>query len=339
MGHSRKTRLSEQVIVLTGASSGIGRMTAQELARAGASIVLAARNEEALREVECEVNALGGRAVVVVADVSKPADLQRLADEAITAFGRIDTWINNAGVDQWARFTDHTVQEIDQIIGTNLLGPMYGARAAIARMRAGTIINVGSVESERAMPLQSAYAASKHGVKGFSDALRMELEHDRVPIDIVLIMPTFIDTPLYEHAGAKLGGAEPRPVPPVYSPRAVAEAIVYSCEHPRPEIVVGGSGKLFTLLDKVAPRLLERLMVRSAFRLQTSRKAKSVPSNLFAPSDGYRVRGGYRRFRRSLYTRYVEQHPFVQRALVGSVVIGIAMAALRRRSPSPAASG
>jgi len=309
-------------------------------ARAGAAVVLAARGGDALREVASEIHAAGGNVRVVIADVSRIEEVEKLGDEAIEAFGRIDTWVNNAGIDQWARFVDHTIEEMNQIVATNLLGTMYGARAALSRMQdAGTIINIGSVESERAMPLQSVYAASKHAVKGFTAALRMELEHDRSPVDVVLIMPTFIDTPLYEHSGAKLGGVEPRPVPPVYAPAAVAEAIVFAAQHPGKEIVIGGSGKAFEVLDRFLPNLVEQAMAvgGAMFKLQRSRRPKIVPSNVFHSSEDYRVSGGYPRLERSQYTRWIEQRPAIKRALFVAAAAVAVTTLLRRfgRTPGP----
>lgn len=330
----KKKSIQDQVVVITGASSGIGRQTALAFGRAGATLVLAARGGDALEEVTSEVQALGVPVRLVIADVSRAEQVERLADEAMSTFGRIDTWINNAGVGQWARFADHSLAEIDQIIATNLLGTMYGTKAALSRMHGGgTIINIGSVESERAIPLQSVYAASKHAVKGFTDALRVELHRDKSPVDVVLIMPTFIDTPLYEHSGAKLGGVEPRPIPPLYAPSAVADAVLFAAEHPTKEIVIGGSGKVFEVLDRFVPNVVEGAMKLGGamFKLQRSGRPKTVPANLFQSSEGYRVRGGYGGFERSRYTRTVEQHPVVKRAiLVGAVTLVVA-ALVRRR--------
>src|SRR4051812_3450083 len=222
----RRPKLDEQVVVITGASQGIGRETALLLARRGASVVAAARNEEALGTLAAEVSGAGGRIEPVVADVSDYASVERIADRAIEVFGRIDTWVNNAAVSMYATVEELQPDELERIVRVNLLGQMFGSKVAAARMRGagrGTIINVGSALSERAIPLQSAYVATKHGIAGFSEALRLELEGSRSGIDVVLILPSSINTPLFNFARSRLG-VMPTPVPPVYEPSVVAEA-------------------------------------------------------------------------------------------------------------------
>src|SRR5256885_16826247 len=201
-GQRPRTPLGEQVVVVTGASQGIGRETALLLGRRGASVVAAARNEEALRTLAAEVGREGGRVEPVVTDVSDPAAVEQLAERAIERFGRIDTWINNAAVSMYAPAVELEPDELDRIVRVNLLGQMYGSRAAARRMLPrgrGTIINVGSALSERAVPLQSAYVATKHGVAGFTEALRLELRASAPGIDVVLILPSSINTPLFNH--------------------------------------------------------------------------------------------------------------------------------------------
>lgn len=329
-----KRKLSEQVVVVTGASSGIGRQTALRFGAAGASVVLAARSGDALQDVADAIRGRGGKALVVVTDVSRVEQIERLATAAEERFGRIDTWVNNAAIEEFATFESHDIADIESLIRTNLLGTMYGTQAALARMRGhgeGTIINVGSVESRRALPLQSVYAATKHGVKAFTEALRMELAYEKSAIDVVLILPSSIDTPLFEHARSKIG-AEPRPAPPVYDPGIVAEAIVFAAEHPRKEIVIGGGGKMLTLLDRFFPSVTDRMMTTGGvmFRAQKSRRPKRTPDNFDRPSATHRVRGGYRAFRRSLYTRLFEQHPNLRRAVAAGLAMGAAALLVRR---------
>ena len=219
--HTLPRPLPEQVIVITGASSGIGRETAHQLARHGASLVLVARNEAALRETAAEVEAFGGRALVAPADVSDPEQVQRVADQAASHFGRIDTWVNGAAVSTYGTVEQTTIDEIRRIIEVDLLGTIYGIKAALPYLRrtGGTLINISSVTGERAVPLLATYSAAKHGIVGFSEALRMELDHERAGVSVTTILPYGINTPFFNHARSKLG-VLPRPTPrPTNQPR------------------------------------------------------------------------------------------------------------------------
>src|SRR5687768_15263516 len=219
-----RTPLSDQVVVITGASQGIGRETALRFAARGGSVVVAARNEEALRDLVEKIEAAGGRAEPVVADVAEYKDVERIGVRAIERFGRLDTWVNNAAVSIYATVEQLQPDEMERLVQVNLLGQMYGSKVAARFMkprRRGTIINVGSALSDRAIPLQSAYVATKHGIAGFSEALRLELMQDDAGIDVVLILPSSTNTPLFEFARSKLG-VQPMPVPPVYGPAVVA---------------------------------------------------------------------------------------------------------------------
>ncbi|MDQ3871771.1 MAG: SDR family oxidoreductase, partial [Chloroflexota bacterium] len=256
--------IPEQVVVITGASSGIGRETALELATRQASIVLAARNQEALEEVAREVERIGGQAEVVATDVSGYADVEQLAARAVERFGRVDTWVNNAAVSEYATVEQMTIEEVDRIVQVNLLGQVYGVKAVLphlVRQGEGTIINVGSALSERAIPLQSVYVATKHAIRGFTDALRLELLKDHPGINVTMIEPSSINTPLFNLARSKMG-VKPLPIPPIYEPRVVAEAIAFAAEHPRRTIVVGGSGKFMTLMDRLSPELVDWYMLQ-----------------------------------------------------------------------------
>ncbi len=182
--------ISEQVIVVTGASSGIGRATALALGERGASVVVAARNEPALRAVAAEIESRGGRALVAVTDVAIAADVDHLAARAIAAFGRIDGWINNAGISRYGLAEETTIEDVERVLQVNLVGQIHGMMAALPIMKrqgSGTIVNVASVLAERAIPYLSAYAAAKHGLKGYTDTLRLELAHQASPVTMTLI--------------------------------------------------------------------------------------------------------------------------------------------------------
>jgi NAD(P)-dependent dehydrogenase (short-subunit alcohol dehydrogenase family) len=194
--------LNNQTLVITGASSGIGLSTAQKAAAAGAKVVLASRNEQALAGIVREIEAKGGQAIYVVADVSKREDVQRIADTAIEKFGGFDTWVNDVGVSIWGRIEQVSDEDHRQLFETNFWGLVYGSTIAAAHLkkRGGALINLGSVASDQAIPLQGMYCASKHAIKGFTDALRMELEEEGAPISVTLIKPAAIDTPFPQHA-------------------------------------------------------------------------------------------------------------------------------------------
>ena len=328
--------LGDQVIVVTGASQGIGRETALQLGVRGASVVIAARNEEALRELAAQVERLGGQAEPVVTDVAEYDQVDRLAQRAIERFGRFDTWVNNAAVSIYATVEQLEPDEMERLVRVNLLGQMYGSKAAIAHMkprRSGTIINVGSALSERAIPLQSAYVASKHGVQGFSEALRLEQMHQDANIDVVLILPSSMNTPLFNFARSKLG-VQPMPVPPVYEPRVVAEAICHAAEHGGREIVVGGWGKLLIAGQWLSPSLLDRYMLQGgrAFEQQKTRRPDDHRDNLFDASTGpgsTTGEFGAHSKSTSLYTTHLELHPNRKRITAGALMLG-ALALVRR---------
>lgn len=292
----RLKRLKDQVMVITGATSGIGLATATRAAERGARVVLCSRNETELRETVAAIGKRGGTARSVVADVASEEDVEGLAATAIEEFGGVDTWVNNAGVSFYGRLTEVAIEDMRQLFEVNFWGAVYGARAAVARLRGngGALINIGSVVSDRAIPLQGAYSASKHALKGFTDALRMELEEEGAPISVTLIKPSTIDTPYFKHAKNYMS-VEPKPPAPVYAPEVVANAILRAAEHPIRDITIGGGGKLITALGAAMPRLTDFYMERAMFDAQRSdTPAAEREGNLYAPAAaGGRERGDY----------------------------------------------
>jgi NAD(P)-dependent dehydrogenase (short-subunit alcohol dehydrogenase family) len=318
----------EQVIVITGASSGIGLVTAKLAAQRGACVVLAARNGNDLEHAVIDIRRQGGRAIHVVADVSDPDQVDRIADAAVREFGRIDTWVNNAAVSMYGRLMDVALDDMRRQMDVNFWGQVHGSRTAVRHLRddGGALINVASALADRAIPLQGIYCAAKHALKAFTDTLRMELEEQGAPIAVCLVKPGSIDTPFFEKAKTYLG-VEPQPVPPVYAPEIVAGVILHCAEEPIREIIAGGMGKVLSLSARV-PRLADRYMERSTFKAQqTDQPVSDTRSdNLYAPvSDDGGERGRTwtgRTKRTSLYTSAV-MHPhatLAALAFLGAVV-------------------
>ena len=301
-------RLEDQVMVITGATSGIGLATAKRAAERGARVLLCSRNEAELRDTVASIEDRGGKARSVVADVSNFGDMERLAATAIEEYGALDTWVNNAGVSFYGRLAEVAIEDMRQLFEVNFWGTVYGARAALPRLRTngGALINVGSVVSDRAVPLQGAYSASKHAVKGFTDALRMELEEEKAPISVTLIKPSAIDTPYFQHAKNYMA-VQPKPPAPVYAPELVANAILRAAEHPVRDITIGGGGRVLSAVGAALPRLTDFYMERSMFGSQRSDiPAEEREGNLYKPSgrEG-KERGEYQGLvrRSSLYTQ------------------------------------
>ncbi len=328
--------LNEQVIVITGASSGIGRETALQFGRKGSVVILAARNVTGLEAVAGEIQKEGGTAYIVPTDVSSWEQVEQLAQQAVTYGEYIDTWVNCAAVALYGKVPALEIDEIDQVVRVNLLGTIYGAKAALGVMKRqgyGTIINVGSTLSHRSVPLQSIYCASKHGVKGFTDSLRLELKHEKDDINVVLILPASINTPFFDHARSKMD-VKPMPIPPVYPPSVVSDTIVHAAYHPHRDLYAGGASRIFSLMERISPALADQLMLVGgwAIKFQRTDHPNDGRDNLFAPMEEYgRVEGEFGHITKpSLYTRYLGLMPTWQRLLVPFMLLG-AWRLLRQR--------
>lgn len=308
--------VSQQVVVITGASSGIGRETALRFAQAGARLTAMARGQEALETLASEVQRIGGEIHTVSGDVADWPTVERTANETVERFGRIDTWVNNAAVSIYATIDDLTIDEFHRVTEVNYLGQVHGVKAALPHLRAaggGTIINVGSALSERAVPLQAAYCAAKHAIKGFTEALRVEMEREGGGVNVVLIEPSSMNTPLFDHARSKVG-VRPVPIPPIYEPRVTAKAIVHAAEHPVAVIATGGAGKAFTVVERINPRLLDWWQLRgdSGAQDQLSSKPDEGQDNLERPIETPgQVTGRFGRVSKasSIYTDLFELEP------------------------------
>ena len=262
--------LDEQVIVVTGASSGIGLATAHLAASRGARLVLVSRNAQALEELSAEIRRGGGEAVAVVADVARHEDLERVSQKAREMFGGFDTWVNNAGVAVYGTVEEVPLSDHRRVFDVDYWGVVHGSLIAARELsdRGGAIINIGSVLSDRAVVLQGPYCAAKHAVKGFTETLRMELEHDGAPVSVTLIKPSAIDTPFFEHARSLLDTPGIRNPPPAYDPALVAKAILHAAETPKRTIVVGFGGYAISLMGGHFPRLTDMLMEAVGYRSQ-----------------------------------------------------------------------
>jgi short-subunit dehydrogenase len=297
-----------RVIVITGGSSGIGHATALEFARRGDYVTIAARGAEALARTAAEIDAAGGQALAITADVARFDDVARIAGDTIAKFGRIDVWINNASVGEWGTVESLDIDTIDRVIAVNLLGTIYGCKAVLPHFRArgrGVIINVASGLAERAIPLLSTYSAAKAGVRGFTESLRMELAAEKSGIAVVLVLPASINTPFYSNGRSRMG-VRPHPVSVIYPPKSVAEALVRVAEKPRREVYVGMMAKALSLGQRVSPAAMDAYMLQGKrmFREQLSSIPDSGQSNLFVSPEDSRVEGDFTSESRrgSLYT-------------------------------------
>ena len=300
--------LSEQTIVITGGSSGIGLATAQDALAHGARVVLVARDEDTLKSVVHELSRSGGKADYVAADVGEREQVRHVVDTVIQRYGGFDTWVNDAGVGVYATLEELSDEDHARMFQTNYWGVVFGSTEALRhlRERGGALINIGSISSDVPAPILSSYTASKHAVKGFTNSLRLELIHDRAPVSVTLIRPSGIHTPFGLHARNYLD-KESRVPPPVYHPKLVSQAILHAAARPTREVTIGGSGMAMTWLTRLFPRFADRLFTYMYYRAAVSDQARTeTRSALYASSGGGNELGdqeGHIR-KMSFYTRH-----------------------------------
>jgi NAD(P)-dependent dehydrogenase (short-subunit alcohol dehydrogenase family) len=328
--------VEEQVVALMGASSGIGRETALRFARWGAKVVVEARSEPGLHSLVEEIQRRGGEATAMVADTSDFEQVKAVAEHAVEEYGRLDTWVHLAAVGLFATFEQTTPEEFERVIDVNLMGQVYGAMAALPHLKQegrGALIHISSVEAKRSFPFHSAYGASKHGIDGFLEALRVELKHEGWPISVTQVMPGTINTPFFDKGRTKLG-VKPVGIPPIYEPETVANIIVYAAENPARDLVCGGAAQALIINQRLSPRMLDAILAtRAGFSPQMTDEPRSEddPDNLYTPIGGHdTAKNGFRALPRSLYN-WLQMHPTVRRGAVAGMALGL-MGALRRRS-------
>ena len=323
-----------EVVVVTGASAGVGRAIAHAFARRGARVGLLARGEPALQAAAREVEELGGSAHVVATDVADFAQVDAAADAVEAAFGPIDVWVNNAMATVFARFLDLQPDEFRRATEVTYLGAVHGTMAALQRMvprDRGTIVQVGSALSYRAIPLQAAYCGAKFGVRGFTDSVRTELLHDGSNVWITMVQLPAVNTPQFSWCRTKLPN-HPKPVPPIFEPEVPAEAVYWAAHHRRRELDVGFSAVKAIVGNKLAPRFADWYLARTGF---DSQQIENMPvgerrDNLFEPVPDEAVTHGIfeAQAKRRSYQLYVTTH---RRLIAGLLAAAAGAAAGRHR--------
>jgi short-subunit dehydrogenase len=321
--------LNDQVMVITGATSGIGLATARMAAEGGARLVLAARDGDALNTLAHEMRQRGMDVATVAADVGNPADVARIARTALERFGRVDTWVNNAGISVYGRNEDVALEDMRKVMQTNFWGVVHGSLEAVKLMKGrggGALINLGSEVSDRAIPLQGTYAASKHAIKAFTESLRMELDKENAGISLTVVKPSAIATPFPNHAKSYMEH-EPDLPPPNYAPELVAQAILHAAQVPERDVYVGGHARLTSLAGYLMPRALDRFMSRAMFSQQQSDRPNSSARRdaLYAPDAAHELRqrndSEHRVVERSPYTSFEMRSAPAKTVLLGGALL------------------
>jgi len=324
-----------KVIAITGASAGVGRATAREFGKLGASVGLLARGRDGLEAAKREVEEAGGRALVLPTDVADPQQVEDAAAALEEAFGPLDVWVNNAMTSVFARFWEIEPDEFKRATEVTYLGTVNGTRTALRRMLPrdrGTIVQVGSALAYRGIPLQSAYCGAKHAIKGFTESVRTELMHEGSSVRLTMVQMPALNTPQFSTVRTRLP-RHPQPVPPIYQPEVAAHAIVWAARHPRRELWVGRSTPVVIAGNRVAPGIGDRYLARTGFDSQQTDQPVNGdrPDNLFEPVPG--DHGAHWEFddqaAKSSIELWVSRH---RRALLGAAAgVGVVAARLAAR--------
>jgi NAD(P)-dependent dehydrogenase (short-subunit alcohol dehydrogenase family) len=333
--------MKQQVVVVTGASGGIGRATARRFAGRGASVALLARGEAGLKAAAEDVEALGGRALPIEVDIADHREVDAAASRIEDELGPIDVWINDAFTSVFAPFMSIDPEEFRRVTEVSYLGYVYGTRAALDRMLPrdrGAIVQVGSALAYRGIPLQSAYCGAKHAIQGFHESVRAELLHDKRNVHVTMVQMPAVNTPQFGWVLSRLG-RHAQPVPPIYQPEVAARAVEYAADHPnRREYWVGASTVGTLIADKLAPGLLDRYLARTGYDSQQTQQPRDPrqPRNLWEPADDdvdFGAHGAFddRSTRRSPQV-WASQHHGLLAALAGAgLAAAVAGATFARR--------
>jgi NAD(P)-dependent dehydrogenase (short-subunit alcohol dehydrogenase family) len=318
-----------QVVVITGASGGVGRAAVREFASRGADVGLLARDSEGLKAAAKEVEALGRQAVAVPTDVADPAQVEAAAAQIEERLGPIDVWVNNAMTSVFAPFTEIEPEEFRRVTEVTYLGVVYGTRSALKRMLPrdhGVIVQVGSALAYRGIPLQSAYCGGKHAIEGFTESVRAELLHQKSKVRLTMVQMPALNTPQFTWVLSRLPGS-PQPVPPIYQPEVAARAIAWAATHRRRQLWVGATTVATILANDVAPGLLDRYLGRTGYKSQQTRQPADPgrPDNLWAPVAG--DHGAHGPFDERAHPRSPQLWASTHRGLVGAALAGLAAAA------------
>jgi NAD(P)-dependent dehydrogenase (short-subunit alcohol dehydrogenase family) len=327
-----------EVVVVTGASAGVGRATARAFGRRGAHVGLLARGRDGLEGARREVESLGGKAIVLPTDVADYRQVEAAAQRVEDEFGPIDIWINNAMVSVFSPIKEMTPEEVERVTAVTYLGAVYGTMAALKRMLprdSGMILQVGSALSYRSIPLQGAYCGAKHALKGFTESLRCELLHDGSRVRVTMVHLPALNTPQFGWVKSRLP-REPQPVPPIYQPEVAAEAIIYAASHDRREMKVGYTTVMAVEGNKLFPGLIDRYLARTGYDSQQTDEpvAAGRRDNLWEPLVGDHGAHGDFDDRASDFSPQLWANTHrVWLGLACTGLAGLALAALLRKKP------
>ena len=328
---------NSEVVVVTGASAGVGRAIVREFAKRKAQIGLIARGRERLEQAKSEVEDAGGKALVLPVDVADAEQVEKAAEQVESELGPIDIWVNNAMTTILAPFVEITPDEFKRATEVTYLGVVYGTMSALKRMKArdrGTIVQVGSALAYRSIPLQAPYCGAKHAIVGFTDSIRSELFHDRSNIHITVVDLPAMNTPQFSWCRTRLP-RHPQPVPPIWEPEVGARAVVWAAHHRRREVYVGWPTVMAIYGQKIMPGFADRYLATHAYDSQQTSQPISAdrPDNLFEPVAGdYAAHGIFdtRASRTSVQT-WVDLHRGAAALLAGGVAVGVSVFLLGRR--------
>jgi NAD(P)-dependent dehydrogenase (short-subunit alcohol dehydrogenase family) len=316
--------INQQVVAVVGASSGIGRETALQFAKRGAKVVVSGRSESKLASLVDEIRGFGGEATASVADVTVFEQVKAIADRTVEVYGRLDTWVHCPAIAVYAAFDKTTPEEFQRVIDVGLMGQVYGAMAALPHLKRegqGALIHVSSVLGRRSLPLQSSYCTAKHGMEGFIESLRVELQHEGIPISVTSVKPAAVNTPLYNNALTRLG-VKPASLPPFYDPSLVADAILYVAEHPTRDFLVGDAARAIDLLQRLSPSLVDFILERVAFQLQRTSQPKSedAPNNIYEPVPANdKVKGDFNNLTIPSVSDWLDKNPPFKWGTIASI--------------------